>query len=42
MEGFEIVHAKLPLEGRYDVLQESYARCYKDNVVNIKQHVYHI
>jgi hypothetical protein len=37
MEGSEIFHGELPLEGRYSVLHEHYVRCCKDDVINIKQ-----
>jgi hypothetical protein len=36
------VHGEFPLEGRYDVLQERYARCGEHNVINIKQQLYRI
>jgi hypothetical protein len=40
-----VKRAKVPqgeflLEGRYDVLQECYARCGEYNIINIKQQVY--
>jgi hypothetical protein len=38
----EILHDEFSLEDRYDVLQERCARCDKNNVINIKQQVYHI
>jgi hypothetical protein len=37
MEGSEILHGELSLEGRYGVLQEHCAGCCKENVINIKQ-----
>jgi hypothetical protein len=36
MEGPEILHGEFPLEGRYGLLQKSYAGCGEDNVINIK------
>jgi hypothetical protein len=38
----KVLHGELPLEGRYGVLQERYARCSEHNVINIKQQVYRI
>jgi hypothetical protein len=38
----EVLHGKLPLDGRYGVLQERCARCGVHNVINIKQQVYRI
>jgi hypothetical protein len=40
MEGSEILHGELPLEGRYGVLHERCVGCCKDNVINIKQQLY--
>jgi hypothetical protein len=42
MEGPEILHDEFPLEGRYGLLQKCYAGCGEDNVINVKQQVYHI
>jgi hypothetical protein len=38
----EVLHGKLPLEGRYGVMQEWCARCSEHNVINIKEQVYRI
>jgi hypothetical protein len=38
----EVIHDKIPLEGRYGVLQERCARCGEHNVINIKQQIYRI
>jgi hypothetical protein len=42
MKRAEVPHGEFPLEGRYGVLHERYARCDEHNVINIKQQVYHI
>jgi hypothetical protein len=42
MKRTEVLHGEFPLEGRYSVLQEHYARCGEHNVINIKQQVYRI
>jgi hypothetical protein len=38
----KVLHDEFPLEERYGVLQEHYARCGEHNVISIKQQVYHI
>jgi hypothetical protein len=42
MEGPKILHGEFSLEDRYGLLQKCYARCGEDNIINIKQQVYHI
>jgi hypothetical protein len=42
MEESEVLHDEFPLEGRYGVLEKCCARCDEDNVINVKQQVYHI
>jgi hypothetical protein len=42
MEGSEILHGEFLLEGRYGLLQKCCARNGEDNVINVKQQVYHI
>jgi hypothetical protein len=42
MEGPEILHGEFLLEGRYGLLQKCYAGSGEDNVINVKQQVYHI
>jgi hypothetical protein len=40
MKRAEVLPSKFPLESRYGVLQERFARCSEHNVINIKQQVY--
>jgi hypothetical protein len=40
--GPEILHGEFPLEGRYDPLQKCYIGDGEDNIINVKQQVYHI
>jgi hypothetical protein len=42
MEGPEILHVEFLLEGRYGLLQKCCAGSGEDNVINVKQQVYHI
>jgi hypothetical protein len=42
MEGSEVIHGEFQLEGIYGLLQKCCARCGEDNVINVKQQVYHI
>jgi hypothetical protein len=42
MEGPEILHGEFLLKGRYGLLQKCYAGSGEDNVINVKQQVYHI
>jgi hypothetical protein len=42
MEGPEILHGEFLLEGRYGLLQKCCAGSGEDNVINVKQQVYHI
>jgi hypothetical protein len=42
MEGPEILHGELSLEGRYGLLQKCGAVGGEDNVINVKQQVYYI
>jgi hypothetical protein len=36
MKRAEVLPSKFPLESRYGVLQERFARCSEHNVINIK------
>jgi hypothetical protein len=36
IEGPKILRGEFPLEGRYGLLQNCYAGCGEDNVINIK------
>jgi hypothetical protein len=42
MEGSDILHGEFPLEGRYGLLQKCCVGCGEDDVISIKQQVYHI
>jgi hypothetical protein len=42
MERSEVLHCEFPLEGIYGVLQKCCAGCDEDNIINLKQQVYHI
>jgi hypothetical protein len=42
MEESEILHGEFLLEGRYGLLQKCCTECGEDNVINIKQQLYHI
>jgi hypothetical protein len=42
MEGPKILCGEFPLEGRYGPLQKCCAGGGEDNIINIKQQVYHI
>jgi hypothetical protein len=41
MEGFE-VHGEFLLQGKYVLLQKCCTGCGEDNVIHIKQPIYHI
>jgi hypothetical protein len=42
MDGPEILYGEFLLEGRYGLLQKCYVGSGEDNVINVKQQVYHI
>jgi hypothetical protein len=42
MEGSEVLHGEFTLEGRYDLLQKCYPGYNENNIISVKQQVYHI